>query len=134
MRRLWVARRRLSRRTALASSDASAADAAVVIEILDERNERRSASVGGQSRAAEYEMTYAVQYRLLGSDERELAPATWVQRDRVYRIDRGNIVGSSGEQNILRTEMIQDVVGQIIRAVDAVSRTLGESPENVGAT
>ncbi len=103
--------------------EARSAQADVVIDLLDERNERRSASTVGQSRAAEYEMTYAVQYRILGADGEELAPPTWIQRDRIYRIDRGNIVGSSGEQEILRQEMLQDVVGQIIRALDAVSRS-----------
>lgn len=102
--------------------EATQGEAEVVIDLLDERNQRRSASTAGQSRAAEYEITYSVQYRILDAQGTELAPATWIQRNRVYRIDRGNIVGSSGEQDILRREMLQDVADQIIRAVDTVTR------------
>ena len=95
----------------------------IVVELIDQRNERRSVSTAGQARAAEYETTYSVQYRLLGADEEELLPPTWVERERVYRIDRDNIVGSSEEQALLERELMQDVVGQIIRSIDAVTRT-----------
>jgi LPS-assembly lipoprotein len=100
------------------------ASAALVVELLDQRLERRSASTAGQAGAAEYEMTHAVEYRILNGAGEELAPATWVQRDRIFRVDRDNIVGSSEEQALLEAEMTQDLVGQIIRAMDAVSRQL----------
>jgi outer membrane lipopolysaccharide assembly protein LptE/RlpB len=53
-----------------------------------------------------------------------LAPPTWVERERVFRIDRDNIVGSSEEQALLERELTQDLVSQLIRAMDAVSRNL----------
>ena len=96
---------------------------AITVELLEQRNERRSVSTAGQARAAEYETTYSVQYRLLDQNAQELLPATWVERERVYRIDRDNIVGSSEEQALLERELMQDVVGQIIRSMDAVTRT-----------
>lgn len=108
--------------------EADATSAALVLELLDQRIERRSASTAGQAGAAEYEMSHAVEYRILNSAGEELSPATWVQRDRIYRVDRDNIVGSSEEQALLEAEMTQDLVGQIIRAMDAVSRQLTESP------
>jgi LPS-assembly lipoprotein len=99
-------------------------DAALIVDLLDQRNERRSISTGGGTRAAEYEISYAVQYRILDSADNELAAPTWIERQRVYRIDSDNIVGSSEEQALLERELTQDVVGQIIRAMDAVSRNL----------
>ncbi len=102
--------------------EASAQDAAIQVELLDQRRERRSISVAGSARAAEYETSYAIRYRILGADNAELAPASWIERQRVYRIDRDNIVGSSEEQAILERELMQDVVGQIVRAMEAVSR------------
>ena len=107
--------------------EASAADASLVVELLDQRRERRSVSTAGRARAAEYETSYAVQYRILDNAGNELAPATWIERLRIYRIDRDNIVGSSEEQALLEREILQDVVGQIIRAMDAVSRPAGET-------
>lgn len=100
--------------------EAEAAD--LVIELLDQRNDRRSISTAGNARAEEYELDYAVEYQLLDSSGQVIAAPTWVQRQRVYRIDRGNIVGSSEEQAILTRELMQDVAGQIVRAIDLVTR------------
>lgn len=94
----------------------------IVIELLDQRRERRSVSTAGQVRAAEYETTYSLRYRLLGSAGEELLPPTWIERERVYRIDRDNIVGSAEEQAIIERELMQDVVGQVLRSMDAVTR------------
>lgn len=99
-------------------------EAALIVDLLDQRNERRSISTGGSTRAAEYEISYAVQYQMLDSAENELAAPRWIERQRVYRIDATNIVGSSEEQALLERELMQDVVGQIIRAMEAVSRNL----------
>ena len=97
-------------------------EATLVMELLDQRRDRRSVSTGGQVRAAEYETSYGVQYRIANGAGEELSPASWIERERVYRIDRDNIVGSSEEQAILERELINDVVGQLVRAMDAVSR------------
>ncbi|MEM9623277.1 MAG: LPS assembly lipoprotein LptE [Pseudomonadota bacterium] len=97
-------------------------EAGLVVDLLDQREERRSVTSAGQARAAEYEVMYAVRYRLLGPQQEELLAPTWVERERVFRIDRDNIVGSSEEQALLRREMIQDIAGQIVRSMDAVSR------------
>lgn len=96
-------------------------DAALVIDLLDQRSERRSASVGGQARATEYEMSYGVRFRVLANGV-EIARPQWLERQRVYRIDRNNIVGSSEEQAIVEREMLQDLVSQMVRIVDTVSR------------
>jgi LPS-assembly lipoprotein len=99
-------------------------EAALVIDLMDQRQERRSASVSGQARAAEYEITYAVQYRVTDADGTELVPAQWIERQRVYRVDRANIVGSSEEQALLLREMREDILQQILRTLSAVaSRT-----------
>lgn len=104
------------------AEEVAQSEANVVVALLDQRSERRSVSTAGQARVAEYEVDYAVQYQLLGADGTELTPSTWIERQRIYRLDRGNIVGSSEEQALLQREMLQDVVGQIVRAMDLVSR------------
>lgn len=112
-------------RTALRQAgleEAPTAEAAIVVELLDQRRDRRSISTSGRAQAAEYETSYGVQYRLLDAAGLELAPVTWIERERVFRIDQGNIVGSSEEQALLERELMNDVVGQIIRAMNAVSR------------
>ena len=100
------------------------ADATVVVDLLDQRSERRTASSAGRARATEYETIYAIHYRILDSSGRELAAPAWIERERIYRVDRTSIVGTSEEQELLERELIQDVAGQIMRAMDAVSRSL----------
>jgi LPS-assembly lipoprotein len=102
---------------ALASSPA---EAELVVALLDDRRERRSATVSDQARVAEYEVNLGVRYRVTDGDGNELVAPRWVERERVYRVDRDNIVGSSEEQALLEREMQQDLVQQIIRSLDAV--------------
>ena len=64
-----------------------------------------------------------MQYQILNGSGTVLALPLWIERQRVYRIDRGNIVGSSEEQALVQQELMQDVAGQIIRAMDLVSRS-----------
>ena len=99
--------------------------AEITVELLDQRRERRAVSTGSGVRAAEYETSYAVRYRVTDAAGTELLAPTWVERARVFRIDRDNIVGSSEEQAILQRELMADIVGQIIRTLDLVSRPAG---------
>jgi LPS-assembly lipoprotein len=110
--------------TQVGVEESSPTDASMVIEIMDQRSERRSVSTAGQIRAAEYEVDYGVRYQLLSAAGDVLAEPIWVERQRVFRVDRGNIVGSSEEQALLQRELMQDVVGQIVRALNLVSRDL----------
>jgi LPS-assembly lipoprotein len=109
----------------------STGDATVVVELLNDRSERRSVSVSGQARAAEYEMLMGVQYRLTDGAGNELVPAQWLERERVFRIDRDNLVGSSEEQALIEREMRSDLVQQILRTVNTVAQNL-TAPADAG--
>jgi LPS-assembly lipoprotein len=100
---------------------ASAGDAEIVVELMDSRRDRRSITVSGQARAAEYETILGVLYRVTDRRGSELVPAQWLERERVFRVDRDNIVGSSEEQALLEREMQNDLVQQILRALNAVA-------------
>jgi LPS-assembly lipoprotein len=89
----------------------------VVISLLEERRERRSVSVSSQARAAEYELSLGVRFLVTDGDGRELVPEQWLERQRVFRIDRDNIVGSSEEQALLEREMQSDLVQQVLRTL-----------------
>ena len=97
-------------------------EAEVVVELLDDRQDRRSVSVTETSRAAEYETTIGIRYSVVKPDKVVLIPPSWVQTTRIYRVDRVNIVGSSEEQALLEREMVNDLVQQILRALDAATR------------
>ncbi len=97
----------------------SAEQAEVVVQLLDSREERRNAAVSGEARVTEYEVSRGVLYRITDGNGHELVPAQWVERQRVYRVDQNNIVGSSEEQSLLEREMQQDLVQQILRTLDS---------------
>lgn len=106
-------------------------EASMVIDILDQRHERRTVSTSGQARAAEYQVNFSLQYRLLDASGEVLAAPIWIERQKTYQIDRGNIVGSSEEQALLQRELMQDVVSQLVRAMDLVSRPSVTNVTNV---
>ena len=107
---------------------ARAGDAELVVQLVEERKERRSVSVTGQARAAEYELTMAVHFSVhdtVEGEARVLIEPRWVETTRVYRVDADNIVGNSEEQTLLESEMVNDLVQQVIRVLNAVSRETG---------
>jgi LPS-assembly lipoprotein len=100
--------------------DAPAADA-LVVELFDERRDRRSISVSDSAVAAEYEVIVGVRYGVRDSADNRLVEPQWLERSRVYRADRDNILGSSEERALLEREMQQELIQQIIRALDALA-------------
>lgn len=112
--------RRALRQAGVTEAD-NPSSAEVVVGLLNAHRERRSVSVTGQARAAEYEMNLGVQYRVLDGAANELIAPRWARSVRVYRVDRDNIVGNSEEQALLEQEMQNDLIQQIVRAVNAVS-------------
>lgn len=114
---------------------ADRAEADVRIDLIGQEERRRSVSVTQRARAAEYELSLVVRYRIVALDdasgeepvETPLVPDRAVRAVRVYRIDRANIVGSSEEEALLRGEMEQDLVQQIVRSLDAATRNLQAS-------
>lgn len=100
--------------------DTPAADA-LVIQLLDERRSRRSVSVSDRALAAEYEVQIGVLYGVRDGSGRQLVEPQWLERERVYRADRDNILGSSEERALLEREMQTELIQQIIRSLDALA-------------
>ncbi|MEM6708355.1 MAG: LPS assembly lipoprotein LptE [Pseudomonadota bacterium] len=99
----------------------NAEDADLILEILDERSGRRSVSVTGNARTAEYEVSRSVNYRLARAGEELISP-TWLRVQRVLRLDLNNVVGSNAEQALLERELRSDLVQQIVRSVNQTLR------------
>jgi LPS-assembly lipoprotein len=92
----------------------------ITIELISDRSGRRAVSVTDQARAAEYQTTLTVVYALHDANGNSLAEPRSIQASRIFTVDRDNIVGSSEEQALLQREMVDDLVQQIIRGVNAV--------------
>ena len=102
------------------AEDADGADA--VVALSAQRAERRSAAATRSGRTAEYELSLEVRFAVAGADGEELAPTRVLRSERVVRLDRDHIVGSSEEQALVEREMRADLVGQMMRALGALSR------------
>jgi LPS-assembly lipoprotein len=100
--------------------EAPAADA-LVVELFDERHDRRSISVSDSAVAAEYEVIVGVRYGVRDGAGGRLIEPQWLERSRVYRADRDNILGSSEERALLEREMKQELIQQIISVLDAIA-------------
>lgn len=101
--------------------DGGAAD--IAIELISDRENRRSVSVTDQARAAEYQTTLMVVYSVQDGAGTVLTEPRSVRASRIYEVDRDNLVGSSEEQALLQREMVDDLVQQIIRGVNAAVTT-----------
>lgn len=97
-------------------------EADVVVRLSDQRDDWRSVSVTQAARTAEYELALQIGFRVTDQEGNELAPERVLRSERVARLDRDNLVGSSDERRLLATEARTDLVGRMVRILDALSR------------
>ena len=103
-------------------------DADVVVRLSEQRQNRRSAAVTA-GRAAEYEMSLSIRFALESASGEVLTAPSELTSERVARLDRDNIVGSSEEQALLVREMRADLVERIVRVLGARSRVLAAAAD-----
>lgn len=107
---------------------ADAADADVVVKLTRQRQNRRSAAVTA-GRAAEYEMSLSVRFAIESASGEMLTTESELTSERVARLDRDNIVGSSEEQALLVREMRADLVDRMVRVLGARSRVIAAATD-----
>lgn len=95
--------------------------ASIVVALARQSAERRSVAVTAAARTAEYELSLQVDFAVGDEEGVELAPSRALRSERVVRLDRDNIVGSSEEQSLLRTELRRDLIGQMLRTLGALA-------------
>jgi len=116
--------RRMLKSAGVAES-ASRSTADVVVEVLEERDLQRAVSTTGNARVAEYELEVGVNVRITNGAGIELAPAQWINRTRVFRVDRNNLTSNSEEQSLIQRELRAEVGQALLRTVNAVARNQG---------
>lgn len=109
-------------------------DADVVVQLSDERESRRTASVGGGARAAEYEMSLAVSFGAQDAEGEELVPTRTLRAERTYRLDLDNLIGSREEETLIVRELRADLVQRMVRSLGrAAERVRGAAAPDAGA-
>ena len=101
----------------------------IVVRLSDQSDDWRSVSVTRGARTAEYELAVQVTVSVTDAAGTELAPARTMRSERIARLDRDNLVGSSEERRLLAAEARDDLVGRMLRLLGS----LDEQPETTDA-
>ncbi|WP_455210747.1 LPS-assembly lipoprotein LptE [Kaarinaea lacus] len=96
------------------------AQAQVVINVSQERYQRRVLSVGASGNVQEYELNYAVNLGILDAKGEPLADPQILRVSREMRYDSAEVVAKAGEEEQLKSEMIADAARQIIRRLQFI--------------
>jgi outer membrane lipopolysaccharide assembly protein LptE/RlpB len=95
---------------------------AVKIELVSERETRRTVTTTPQAQAADYSLAIEVAYRIFGPNGVELVPNGTAQVAKVVPVDRNNLVGSRQQETLVHGEMQRELVRQIMMSLAIVTR------------
>lgn len=105
-----------------ASGVAVAADAGegkYQLIILDQKQSRRTATLGEGARAAEYQLLESVEFELRDTrGQRVFGPNTLTER-RVISNDPNQVASSTESENIQRREMLQSLAAKVARQLQS---------------
>lgn len=89
------------------------------LEILNEQSDRRVLSRGGDGRASEYELVYQVAFRAEDAEGHTLVEDQDVRLTRDYTFDPQVALAKSDEEEMIRENMREEAVRQIMRRLEA---------------
>ena len=99
------------------------------IVLTNLKSDRRTATVSSSARVSEYQLTELVDVMIFASDGRQVLPRTTMRSERFFDYDENDVQSKSEETKLLKKEMMNDLVNQVIRRLNAIS-TISNSPTN----
>ncbi len=106
----------------------SAAQARYIVSVGQEDFNTSTATVNGRARAAQYTLRLSVELALDMQDQNLLAVER-IAVERSYFEDTANIAGSTREADMLRDEMRQELVNQILNRLRVVAAAHSGGPD-----
>jgi LPS-assembly lipoprotein len=94
-------------------------EAEVVLQIMNELQEKQILSLGGGGRVSEFQLRYRVSYRLTDSKNREHIPASEILLKRDYSFTDQQALSKETEEALLFRDMRNDAVQQLVRRLQA---------------
>ena len=94
-----------------------AGDANYVLALGNERFEQRNLTIGGNARAAEFELTLTTTMEIQDQKGNVVLPVREVTVQKIMTNDPRNVTGKVEETNLLQREMRQELVQQMMRNV-----------------
>lgn len=89
--------------------------AGMILNVLEERMERREISLDESGKAIEFELTYTLKYELLNPGRNIIVPEQTIVVVRDYLNVQVNVIGKSQEEDLIRKEMYNDAVRTLVR-------------------
>jgi LPS-assembly lipoprotein len=90
-----------------------------VVEVLEDLPTQRVLSVSASNTPTEYEVYYAIRYRVL-IDGREVIAPSRLELSRDYSFDTGAILAKEEEQETIRLALARELSGLVMRRLAAV--------------
>jgi len=100
---------------------ASPSSSTSVITLLSRGTQRKALNVGGKQ-IREYELQLDVTFVVQDHEGKQLAEQQTVSMIRNFRNDPNDVLGKGNEEQIIRQEMNQAVVMQILRRLKAIAQ------------
>jgi LPS-assembly lipoprotein len=111
------------RRAVRAGSGTRIADrpeqAEVILQIMNELQEKQILSLSGGGRVSEYQLRYRVSFRLTDSKNREHIPASEIVLRRDYTYSDDQALAKEFDEAQLYRDMRNDAVSQLVRRLQA---------------
>jgi LPS-assembly lipoprotein len=93
--------------------------AEVILQIMNELQERQILSLSGGGRVSEFQLRYRVSFRLTDSKNREHIPASEILLRRDYSYSDDRALSKDSEEALLYRDMRNDAVQQLVRRLQA---------------
>jgi LPS-assembly lipoprotein len=94
-------------------------EAEVILQILNELQEKQILSLGGGGRVSEFQLRYRVSFRLTDSKNREHIPASEIVLRRDFSFTDAQALSKEAEEAVLLRDMRNDAVLQLVRRLQA---------------
>src|SRR5882672_1374190 len=93
--------------------------AEVILQIMNELQEKQILTITGGGRVSEYQLRYRVQFRLTDGKNREHIPASEILLKRDYSYNDEQALSKDSEEALLYRDMRNDAVQQLVRRMQA---------------
>ena len=91
-----------------------------VLDILENKSERRVLSVGSSAKVSEYELYGRITFKVTDGSGDVVAKEQSVEAQKDYQFNQDEVLGASEEESALREELEQRLVRSIMRRLEAI--------------
>jgi len=106
----------------------NATQAQYSIVLLEQKSKRRTASVSVSARVSEYQLTEEASIVILDAGGNTLLPRSTLTTERYFDFDENDVQSKDFEADLLKREMRDDLIRQIITRLNAVANRPATAP------